>query len=260
MLIRLQKGLYIGDDVGYSQPFGNSHFDKDSVGNILNPYKIFSIDGHNGLDIPIPTGTPLTSCINGTVIESPYDAEGYGNYIKIENDYCGVIYAHMKRLSEYKVGMQVVAGATIGLSGNTGNSTGPHLHFGVFSKPRDRSNGYGGYIDPFDKSLVVWVDDINEKPESEAIKELEETLAGVRKSRDNWKRDHKKVQGLLDKEKKVTTILLNQQVLKNSEIRNLKAELGRFNEGVIDFSFRRKRYQILITPVKEVPEGGVVNE
>ncbi len=257
--LKLQKGLFIGD-FPLSQPFGNAHFDTDAVGNILNPYIKYSIEGHNGLDYALPTGTPLISCITGVVIECAYDANGYGNYLKIENDRCGVIYAHMKRLSDYKPGMKVAVGANIGLSGNTGNSTGPHLHFGVFSKPRDRSNGYSGYFDPLDKNNVVWVDDIGEKPESEAITECEEILEGVRTSRDFWKKDSKDTHKLLVKEKKVTTILLNQQVLRNSEIRDLKADLGRFNEDVIDFSFRRKRYQILITPVEEVPKGGVVDE
>jgi chromosome segregation ATPase len=45
------------------------------------------------------------------------------------------------------VGQEVTEGQQVGLSGNTGFSTGPHLHWGIFPIPRDRNNGYAGYID-----------------------------------------------------------------------------------------------------------------
>ncbi len=259
--VKLQKGLFIGD-FPLSQPFGNDHW-LTINGKEVRPVVIYGrwgLLGHNGLDYALDTGTPLTSCITGTVIESAYDGPGYGNYIKIENNDCGVIYAHLKRLSDYKVGRRVVAGDVIGVSGNTGNSTGPHLHFGVFLKPRDRRNGYSGYVDPFDKSKIIWVDDINVKPESEAIAELKETLKGVRKSRGNWKRDHKKVKRLLDKSEKANEILLKKDEIREEKMGELINELARFNEGVIDFNLMRKRVQILITPIEEVPEKGESTE
>ena len=246
--LKLQKGLFIGE-FPLSQLFG------------ANPdaYAKFGLKGHNGIDYALPTGTPLISCITGTVIECAYDGPGYGNYLKIENELCGVIYAHMKRLSDYKPGMKVAVGANIGLSGNTGNSTGPHLHFGVFPKPRDRSNGYAGYIDPLNKDNVIWVDDINEKPESEAIKELEEILAGVRKSRDNWKKSCSEFEKKLKKAKEMEIIYLKRLEAKDISISDLYKELARFDEGVIDFSLMNKRIQVLITPKEGVPEGGVNN-
>lgn len=148
--IRLQAGLYEGKELGYSQLFGG------------NPqwYKPFGLIGHNGIDIPTPTGTRLLSCINGKVVETANDVKGYGVYVKIENDYCAVLYAHLKDF-HLKVGDKVKAGDFVGFSGNTGNSTGPHLHFGVHPIPRDRNNGYAGYIDPFG-SEVEWVTSLNE--------------------------------------------------------------------------------------------------
>lgn len=148
-MIKLKKNLFEGDGP-LTQGFGE------------NPdwYSPYGLKGHNGIDYGIPTGAKLYSAINGTVIEVLYDAPGYGKYIKIENDECGVLYGHMKTLSPISVGTKVVAGQEIGLSGDTGNSTGPHLHFGVFPKPRDRSNGYAGYIDPFGPE-VEWVDELN---------------------------------------------------------------------------------------------------
>ena len=146
-MLSLRKNLFEGDG-SLTQPFGNDHFEVDANGNKINPYAIYELLGHNGIDYGIITGTKLYSAINGTVTEVAYDRDGYGKYIKIENDECGILYAHMKTLSPIEVGTKIVAGQEIGLSGNTGNSTGPHLHFAVFPKPRDRGNGYLGYIDP----------------------------------------------------------------------------------------------------------------
>jgi septal ring factor EnvC (AmiA/AmiB activator) len=115
----------------------------------VNPeaYARFGLKGHNGLDHAVPTGTPLYAMISGTVIEAINDATGYGLYVKIENDKEGALVGHMKSFS-VKAGDKVVEGETlIGYSNNTGNSSGPHTHTGYYPKPRDRANGYGGYID-----------------------------------------------------------------------------------------------------------------
>jgi len=146
MCIKLQRGLFRGNGK-LTQSFGE------------NPswYEKFGLLGHNGIDYGISEGTVLTSCIDGVVTESEYDKSGYGHYVKIENDQCGVLYAHLSARTDCKVGDKVKASNVIGLSGNTGNSTGPHLHFAVFPKPRNRNNGYNGYIDPLDAEQVEWV-------------------------------------------------------------------------------------------------------
>lgn len=166
--IKLQAGLYEGKELGYSQYFGE------------NPdwYKPFGMKGHNGIDIPTPTGTKLLSCINGKVTETANDVKGYGIYVKIENEYCGVLYAHLKDFS-LKVGDKVKAGDFVGFSGNTGNSTGPHLHFGVFPIPRDRSNGYAGYIDPFGEQ-IEWVKSLNKEVKPELSKPIEKVKEEVK--------------------------------------------------------------------------------
>lgn len=170
-MIKLKKGLFEGEGK-LTQGFGE------------NPasYARFGLKGHNGIDYGIPTGRKLYACIEGKVVEAQLDATGYGNYVKIENDSCGVIYGHLKSFN-VKVGDVVAPGQVLGLSDNTGNSTGPHLHFGVFPKPRDRSNGYAGYIDPFDKTKVAWVDSF----ECEGCQKLEEELSEMRESRNKCK-------------------------------------------------------------------------
>lgn len=94
--------------------------------------RIDPIDGkwrmHNGIDIAIPQGTPVRPAASGTVIYSGMRS-GYGNTVLMEHDN-GVItlYAHNSKLL-VSVGETVDATTPVALSGSTGRSTGPHLHF-----------------------------------------------------------------------------------------------------------------------------------
>lgn len=177
--IKLQKGLYEGKELGYSQLFGENPQD----------YAKFGLKGHNGIDIPVSTGTKLTSCINGTVTETLNDTTGYGIYVKIENEYCGVLYAHLKDFS-LKVGDKVKAGDFVGFSGNTGNSTGSHLHFGVFPIPRNRDNGYAGYIDPFGDQ-IEWVNKLQDNSCETKLKIKDLEIDELKNSRNRWKEECK---------------------------------------------------------------------
>lgn len=109
-------------------------------------YARFNYLGHNGIDWAMPVGTPILSPHAGTVIEAREDKDGYGLYVKVENSKEGSVLAHFSQL-DVKVGQKVSEGQRLGLSGNTGYSTDPHLHWGYYLMPRDRSNGYGGFID-----------------------------------------------------------------------------------------------------------------
>jgi murein DD-endopeptidase MepM/ murein hydrolase activator NlpD len=85
---------------------------------------------HPGIDIGVAEGTPVHAGGSGTVIMAGYNG-GYGNYTCI--DHGGGIstcYAHQSSI-QVSVGQQVSQGQVIGLSGNTGFSTGPHMHFEV---------------------------------------------------------------------------------------------------------------------------------
>jgi len=86
---------------------------------------------HNGLDIGIPLGTPVKAAMAGRVAFTGND-DSYGNYIIITH-HSGyrTLYAHLSVIS-VKPGAYVAAGDRIGLSGSTGLSTGPHLHFTVY--------------------------------------------------------------------------------------------------------------------------------
>lgn len=109
-------------------------------------YAQFGMNGHNGLDFATPTGTKILAPHDGKVIEATLDPKGYGIYVKIENSIEGSVLAHLR---EFRVGVGdgVKEGDLIGYSDNSGNSTGAHLHWGYYRFPRDRQNGFAGFID-----------------------------------------------------------------------------------------------------------------
>ena len=86
---------------------------------------------HKGIDIAYSRGTKVVSTADGKVIEKAFDANGYGNYIVIKHKYGFYTrYAHLDKVY-VKEGQNVEQGEVIGLLGNTGLSTGPHLHYEV---------------------------------------------------------------------------------------------------------------------------------
>lgn len=95
---------------------------------------------HTGIDLAMPEGTKLRSLFDGTV-SVVFDGSGkIGKGVKIQTeDGREIIYGHMNDV-DVKVGDHVDAGELIGLSGNTGNSFGAHLHFGMKDE--------GQFIDP----------------------------------------------------------------------------------------------------------------
>jgi murein DD-endopeptidase MepM/ murein hydrolase activator NlpD len=86
--------------------------------------------GHVALDFGVPVGTPVRTTMNGQVVFAGWNNEGYGNLVIVENGPYRTYYAHLSSMP-VSVGQTVPAGSVIGLSGNTGNSTGPHLHYEI---------------------------------------------------------------------------------------------------------------------------------
>lgn len=95
----------------------------------------FGNNGHKGLDIGAPEGTPIVASRSGTVmIANNYDSWGdsWGYYVSIYHDSTySTLYAHMSSVAAYE-GQWVNKGDVIGYVGSTGNSTGNHLHFEVY--------------------------------------------------------------------------------------------------------------------------------
>ncbi|MEV7618119.1 M23 family metallopeptidase [Streptomyces sp. NPDC089799] len=102
---------------------------------------------HSGQDFAVPTGTPVKAAGAGTVVKAGPNGAGdgpaYGNAVVIKhanNTYSQ--YAHLSKI-QVKIGQKVTAGKQIALSGNTGNSSGPHLHFEIRTTPN-----YGSAVNP----------------------------------------------------------------------------------------------------------------
>ncbi|MDL2227509.1 peptidoglycan DD-metalloendopeptidase family protein [Odoribacter sp. OttesenSCG-928-L07] len=89
---------------------------------------------HLGVDYAAPSGTPVQSIGDGTVIAKGWDNKGGGNYVKIKhNSVYTTVYMHLKSFGkDITKGSRVKQGQVIGYVGSTGSSTGPHLDFRVF--------------------------------------------------------------------------------------------------------------------------------
>ncbi|MCJ1675837.1 LysM peptidoglycan-binding domain-containing M23 family metallopeptidase [Streptomyces sp. APSN-46.1] len=115
-------------------------------GGISTPYKtpgaMWSSGYHTGVDFIASSGTTVKAVGAGTVVSAGWGG-AYGNEVIIRHaDGAYSQYAHLSQLS-VSVGQSVTAGQRIGLSGSTGNSTGPHLHFEIRTGP-----SYGSDMDP----------------------------------------------------------------------------------------------------------------
>lgn len=102
-------------------------------GKITTPYKklgkMWSKGYHTGIDFAVPQGTDIIAVADGKISNANW-GKSYGTQIvqKIAGQDTWVIYAHLSK-SLVKAGDEIKKGQHIGESGNTGNSSGPHLHF-----------------------------------------------------------------------------------------------------------------------------------
>lgn len=130
---------------GYIWPCNGIRWITSMFGGRQSPGGIGSTN-HKGVDIGTPMGTPVLAAKSGTVTWASWNG-GYGNCIIISHgNGNSTLYGH---LSGYNVttDQQVKQGQVIGYSGNTGNSTGPHLHFGIIEN--------SSWIDPLNY-LTGW--------------------------------------------------------------------------------------------------------
>jgi murein DD-endopeptidase MepM/ murein hydrolase activator NlpD len=86
---------------------------------------------HNGWDIANPEGTPVLAVDDGQVKFAGWSDQGYGNMVVIDHGGYQTLYAHFRDAPSVSEGQSVSGGAVIGYMGNTGFSTGPHLHFEI---------------------------------------------------------------------------------------------------------------------------------
>jgi len=115
------------------RPLGKGRI-SSNFGMRLHPILGYQIQ-HKGIDFPAKTGTPIPAAADGT-IERIGRNGGYGKYIKIKhNNTYSTAYGHLDSFNpELKKGSFVKKGEIIGYVGNTGRSTGSHLHYEVLQK------------------------------------------------------------------------------------------------------------------------------
>ena len=166
------------------QPFkGYFRISQHFGGNGVDIYKARGDLGHGGTDFAMPIGTPILSSVNGVVIGVSTDIQkGLGIAVLSSDkfEYNGqkcllsTVYWHLSRI-DVKIGEKVKAQQQIGLSGNTGITSGPHLHLSI--TPLDLkgkkmltspNNGYRGHINPLPYLEL--------EPEDTKVKELQELL------------------------------------------------------------------------------------
>lgn len=139
--------------------FGEIPSDK----NLQLEYEQFGAIGHDGVDFGLPEGTEVLAVDDGEVIQV---GEGdYGITIILKHKWGLSYYGHLSEVS-VSLGQEVKKGEVIGLSGDSGFSTGPHLHFSLRPNKYDTGNGFLGKVDPavylgVDKNLsklknIVW--------------------------------------------------------------------------------------------------------
>jgi LysM repeat protein len=124
---------------GYSGAVGTGSFVYPADNHTLSGYDYTSI--HHGLDFRAKTGNPIYATDSGVIVYAGPNSYGYGNLVVIDHgNGWQSVYGH---LSQWNVecGQSVYQGNVIGLAGNTGNSTGAHLHFELRYK--------GSYVNPW---------------------------------------------------------------------------------------------------------------
>ena len=103
--------------------------------------RLYKSNFHNGLDFGVPIGTPVFAAEDGIVVavdnndRSSWQKYQYGQHVMIEHqNNLNTLYAHLSAI-EVRKGQAINRGELIGYSGNSGYSTGPHLHLGVYWRP-----------------------------------------------------------------------------------------------------------------------------
>lgn len=145
--------IWLRSDGGQSGPFEfkawptNYKFVTQTWGANPDYYKQFGLPGHEGVDIRGPEGTPIYAVADGTVYraEANPSSSNYGIHVRIRHqDSYQTIYAHGSRIpSGISVNSAIKAGDIIMYSGDTGNSSGAHLHLGLKREGYTYTDKYG---------------------------------------------------------------------------------------------------------------------
>ena len=139
--------------MSYRQPFRGEYPVTQRYGEVI-PGVTINGKPHTGIDYGCPMGTPILASNDGEVMAAGWDLTGFGFRVILQHsDGRATLYAHLDSIS-VSAGDNVKQSQEIGISGATGNVTGPHLHF----EARYRWNDYTSHFPPLDLPLMSFAD------------------------------------------------------------------------------------------------------
>ena len=142
----------------YRQPFKGEYQITQKYGEII-PGVTVNNRPHTGIDYGCPKGTPILASNDGEVMAEGWDLTGFGFRVILKHpDGRATLYGHLDSIG-VNVGDKVKQGQEIGISGDTGKATGPHLHF----ESRYKWNDYTSHFPPYDLPMMTVDDSISEQ-------------------------------------------------------------------------------------------------
>lgn len=160
--------------ITFRQPFRGEYPITQQYGEVI-PGVTYQGKPHTGIDYGCPAGTEILASADGIVLKSGWDVTGYGNVIIIMHDAKhATLYAHLNKCSVY-LNQKVKQGDVIGLSGATGATTGPHLHF----EARKKWNVHTTHFNPYDLPLMSVDDSIQPAAGNQKPAETDRIPAGI---------------------------------------------------------------------------------
>lgn len=144
--------------MNYRQPFKGDYPITQKYGEVI-PGVTVNNRPHTGIDYGCPKGTPILASNDGEVMAAGWDLTGYGFRVILKHpDGRATLYGHLDSIG-VNLGDKVKQGQEIGISGDTGKATGPHLHF----ESRYKWNDYTSHFPPYDLPMMTVDDSISEQ-------------------------------------------------------------------------------------------------
>ncbi|MCS6983967.1 MAG: M23 family metallopeptidase [Leptospiraceae bacterium] len=141
-LLKALRFFYAREDALQNMPRGmplESGYITSLYGHRISPFG-FEVNFHSGIDLANSIGTPVLATADGEVVTAKTEGGGYGKHVRILHKYGLVtLYAHLQAL-KVEQGQRVKRGDVIGFLGQSGNATGPHLHYEVRLRNPDIEN------------------------------------------------------------------------------------------------------------------------
>lgn len=141
-------------------PLPNTPFITQGFGQNPDLYQSYGFNGHNGIDFNVQIGTTIFAPHDGVATVKDDGSSGYGLYLVIEADNRQSLLAHLSSVT-ISNGQFVYQGDPVALSGNSGISSGPHLHWTYkimkYGVVQNKDNGYKGAVDVTEFTRL-WLD------------------------------------------------------------------------------------------------------